>query len=69
MILPDPPFRLSCTPSYRSWWQDYFHPQFLGVLDNIFALALPPLNKKFEEKDVVKEGGDLESTMVVQISK
>ncbi|GKV13739.1 hypothetical protein SLEP1_g24723 [Rubroshorea leprosula] len=31
MILLDPPFRPSCTPSYKSWWQDYFHPWFLGI--------------------------------------
>ncbi|GKV15549.1 hypothetical protein SLEP1_g26331 [Rubroshorea leprosula] len=69
MILPDPPFRPSCTPSYRNWWQDYFHPRFLSVLDNISALAPRPLTKKFEEKDVADEGDDLESAMVVQISK
>ncbi|GKV06876.1 hypothetical protein SLEP1_g18696 [Rubroshorea leprosula] len=69
MILPDPPFRLSCTPSYRSWWQDYFHPRFLGVLDNVSALAPPPLTKRFEEKQVAKESEDLESAMAAQISK
>ncbi|GKV20229.1 hypothetical protein SLEP1_g30387 [Rubroshorea leprosula] len=69
MILPDPPFRLSCTPSYRNWWQDYFHPRFLGVLDNISVLAPRPVTKKFEEKKVAEKSGDLESAMVAQISK
>ncbi|GKU90945.1 hypothetical protein SLEP1_g4884 [Rubroshorea leprosula] len=62
-------YPLRCTSSYRSWWRDYFHPQFLGVMDNISALAPPPLTKKFEEKKVVKESEDLESAMAAQISQ
>ncbi|GKV32762.1 hypothetical protein SLEP1_g41343 [Rubroshorea leprosula] len=46
-----------------------FHSRFLGVLDNVSALALPPLTKKFEEKQVAKESEDLESAMATQISK
>ncbi|GKV13740.1 hypothetical protein SLEP1_g24724 [Rubroshorea leprosula] len=38
-------------------------------MDNISALAPLPVTKKFEEKDVAEEGGDLESAMVVHISK
>ncbi|GKV45248.1 hypothetical protein SLEP1_g52357 [Rubroshorea leprosula] len=69
LILPDPPFRPNCTSSYRSWWRDYFHPRFLSAMDNISALAPPPLTKKLEEKKVVKESEDLESAMAAQISK
>ncbi|GKV19430.1 hypothetical protein SLEP1_g29691 [Rubroshorea leprosula] len=69
MILPDPPFQPSCTFSYKNWWRDYFHPRFLGVMDNISVLAPLPLTKKFEEKKVVKESEDLESAMVAQTSQ
>ncbi|GKV50534.1 hypothetical protein SLEP1_g57235 [Rubroshorea leprosula] len=69
LILPDPPFRPSCTSSYKSWWRDYFHPRFLDVMENIFVLAPPQLTKKSEGKKVVKENEDLESVMAAQISQ
>ncbi|GKV23252.1 hypothetical protein SLEP1_g33003 [Rubroshorea leprosula] len=69
LILPNPPFRPSCTSSYKSWWRDYFHPRFLDVMANISALTPPQLTKKSEEKKVVKENEDLESAMAAQISQ
>ncbi|GKV20234.1 hypothetical protein SLEP1_g30391 [Rubroshorea leprosula] len=68
-ILPDPPFRPSCTSSYQSWWRDYFHPRFLDVMENISVLTPPPLTKKSERRKVVKENEDLESAMAAQISQ
>ncbi|GKV39525.1 hypothetical protein SLEP1_g47283 [Rubroshorea leprosula] len=69
LILPDPPFRPSCTSAYKNWWRDYFHPRFLDVMENISVLAPPQLTKKPEGKKVVKENEDLESAMADQISQ
>ncbi|GKV49813.1 hypothetical protein SLEP1_g56544 [Rubroshorea leprosula] len=69
MILPDPSFQPNCTSSYKTWWQGYFQPQFLGVLDNISALVPPPLTKKSEEKSVAEESGDLESALTIHPKK